>query len=465
MTGAEFLPFPLPEIRIWTVTELTRQIRSLLEGEFSEVLVDGEISNLRIPGSGHLYFTLKDEQCQLRGVMFRSQARGLKFEVADGLRVTARGRVTVYEPRGEYQLVVETLEPQGRGALQLAFEQLKEKLFKEGLFDEEHKKPIPLYPRTIGIVTSPTGAAIRDILRILERRFANLHVQIFPVRVQGDGASQEIARAIEEMNTLGEADVLIVGRGGGSLEDLWAFNEEATARAIYASRIPVISAVGHEIDFTIADLVADVRAPTPSAAAELVVGRKDKLMESLQAYKQRMLRAATGHLNLGQQRFLATQRSRSFREPEMRIIAPRAQRLDDFRHRLERSGEAIIALRCERHKQLAHALFLLNPLRTLQRRREMKDNLSKRLRERMAYRLSGYRQKMESLVGKLESLSPLAILSRGYSICRLPPSGRIIREATALRTGETLEVTLHKGEVVCRVEEIREDHRHVRTDV
>lgn len=460
MTGAEVLPFPIPELRIWTVSELTRQIRSLLEGEFPEVLVDGEISNLRVPTSGHLYFTLKDEQCQLRAVMFRSQTRGLKFEAADGMRVTARGRVTVYEPRGEYQLVVEILEPQGRGALQVAFEQLKEKLFKEGLFDEGRKKPISLYPRTVGIITSPTGAAIRDILRILERRFANLHIQIFPVRVQGDGAAQEIAQAIAEMNALGEADVLIVGRGGGSLEDLWAFNEEITARAIFSSRIPVISAVGHEIDFTIADLVADVRAPTPSVAAELVVGRKDKLIESLQSHQQRILRAMTGRLNLGQQRFLSAIRTRSFREPEMAIIAPRSQRLDDLRHRLERRGEAAMALRRERQKQLAHTLLLLNPRRTLQRRREMNSNLSQRLRERFLYRLAGHRQKLEALAGKLESLSPLAILSRGYSICRLLPSGEIIREAAGLRTGETLEVTLHRGEVVCRVEEIKEDHRY-----
>lgn len=465
MTGGEVLSLPVPQPKIWTVSELTRQIRSLLEGSFLEVLVDGEISNLRTPSSGHLYFTLKDEQSQLRAVLFRGQARGLKFQIADGIRVTARGRITVYEPRGEYQLVAETLEPQGRGALQLAFEQLKERLFKEGLFEDSRKKPIPLYPRTVGVVTSPSGAAIRDILRILERRFAGLHVLIYPVRVQGEGAAPEIARAIAEMNALGEADVLIVGRGGGSLEDLWAFNEEMTARAIHASRIPVISAVGHEIDFTIADLAADLRAPTPSAAAELVVGRRDKLLEGLRFQEERMRRALLAHLRLGRERWRAAGRSRIFQEPELRLLAQRSQRLDDLRQRLEKRWRVVVALRRERWRRLQEALLLLNPRRTLQRRRERVRTLRQALRERFEHRLAEHRRRLETLVGKLESLSPLGVLARGYSICRVLPGRRIVREAAALNAGEILEVTLHRGGILCRVEEIREEDGHDGTDL
>ena len=266
-----------PVRRIYSVAELSLEIRNLLERQFPDVWVTGEVSNLRAAGSGHLYFTLKDETAQLRAVCFRNQARYLKFKPQDGLAVIARGRLSVYEARGEYQLYVEFLEPAGLGALQLAFEQLKQKLAAEGLFDPARKKPLPMLPRVIGVVTSPTGAVIRDILRILHRRFRNINVLIYPVKVQGEGAAQEIAQGIEYFNRQAPVDVMIVARGGGSLEDLWAFNEEVVARAIAASKIPVISAVGHETDFTIADFVADLRAPTPSAAAELVVRRKQDL--------------------------------------------------------------------------------------------------------------------------------------------------------------------------------------------
>ncbi len=260
-----------PKRQIWKVSELTERIRDLLEGHFGDVWVEGEVSNCRAAQSGHLYFTLKDAQAQIRCVCFRDQVRSLKFRPEDGLHVTVRGSLGVYELRGEYQIYVSYIEPVGLGALQLAFEQLKKKLEAEGLFDEARKKPLPVLPRCIGVVTSPTGAAIRDILRVLKRRFANVHVQIYPVKVQGDGAAAEIAAGVRYFNRAKFADVLIVARGGGSLEDLWAFNEEAVARAIAESKIPVISGVGHETDFTIADFVADLRAPTPSAAAEIVV--------------------------------------------------------------------------------------------------------------------------------------------------------------------------------------------------
>ncbi|MEE9165043.1 MAG: exodeoxyribonuclease VII large subunit, partial [Nitrospinota bacterium] len=264
-----------PERQVYTVTEITRAIKFSLETEFPRVWIEGEISNLRIPSSGHMYLTIKDEESQIKVVMFRSGKSQLKFGPKDGDQVIVKGKITVYEPRGEYQIVIDYMEPKGIGALQLAFQQLKEKLSKEGLFDEELKKSLPLLPQKIGIITSPTGAAVRDILNIIDRRFPNVHILIAPVKVQGEGAAQEIAAAVKDLNKIKGVDVIIVGRGGGSIEDLWAFNEEVVARAIFESEIPVISAVGHEIDFTISDFVADLRAPTPSAAAELVVRDKN----------------------------------------------------------------------------------------------------------------------------------------------------------------------------------------------
>ncbi|HXG04019.1 MAG TPA: exodeoxyribonuclease VII large subunit, partial [Candidatus Binatia bacterium] len=273
---------------VLTVTQLTEQLRRTVEERFPAVWVEGEISNFRLYGSGHAYFTLKDEGAQLRAVMFRTRTRRLRFEPTDGLHVLAFGALEVYPQRGEYQLVVELLEPRGVGALQLAFEQLKQRLGAEGLFDAGRKRPLPRFPRRIGLVTSPDGAALRDMLRIIGRRFAGLSIVLAPCRVQGEGAAEEIAQGLADLNRLGGVDVIIVGRGGGSLEDLWAFNEEVVARAIAASKVPVISAVGHEVDVTIADFVADVRAPTPSAAAEMVAARRDELIERFAALELRL---------------------------------------------------------------------------------------------------------------------------------------------------------------------------------
>src|SRR5271169_4425635 len=275
-----------PERHVWKVSELTERIGDLLEGAFSDVWIEGEVSNYHAAQSGHLYFTLKDARSQIRCVCFRDQVRGLKFRPEDGLHITVRGSLGVYEPRGEYQVYVSHIEPVGLGALQLAFEQLKKKLQEEGLFDAARKKPLPILPRCIGVVTSPTGAAIRDILRVLKRRFANVHVQIYPVKVQGEGAAAEVVAALRHFNRAKLADVVIVARGGGSLEDLWAFNEEIVARAIAASEIPIITGIGHEIDFTIADFVADLRAPTPSAAAEIVVRSRQEFERHIaEAYR------------------------------------------------------------------------------------------------------------------------------------------------------------------------------------
>ncbi len=396
--------------RIYSVSELTAELKALLENTFTGVWVEGEISNFKHHTSGHMYFTLKDDRGQLRAVMFRGSNRGLQFRPEDGLAVIVFGNVTIYEPRGEYQIYAEYMEPKGLGALQLAFEQLKTRLEAEGLFDPARKRPIPLLPKTIGLVTSPSGAAIRDILQIIHRRFANVQILIFPVRVQGEGAAAEIVEGIESLNKGRDLDVLIVARGGGSIEDLWAFNEEVVARAIYASQTPVISAVGHETDFTIADFVADVRAPTPSAAAELVISRKAELSQRVDDLFSRLV--------------------------------------SHMRHRTERSGERLRSL--ERH------LRLLSPLERVKRQRERLREGVLALQSSMSHRLALWRGELRTAAARLDSLSPLAILARGYSVCRLLPDLSILTRAASVAEGGRVEVLLHQGGLICRVEERRQ---------
>ena len=396
--------------RIYSVSELTAELKALLENTFTGVWVEGEISNFKHHTSGHMYFTLKDDRGQLRAVMFRGSNRGLQFRPEDGLAVIVFGNVTIYEPRGEYQVYVEYMEPKGLGALQLAFEQLKTRLETEGLFDPARKRPIPLLPKKIGLVTSPSGAAIRDILQIIHRRFANVQVLIFPVRVQGEGAAAEIVEGVECLNKRGDLDVLIVARGGGSIEDLWAFNEEVVARAIYASQTPVISAVGHETDFTIADFVADVRAPTPSAAAELVISRKAELSQRVDDLFSRLV--------------------------------------SHMRYRAERSGERLRSL--ERH------LRLLSPLERVKRQRERLRDGALALQSSMSHRLALWRGDLRTAAARLDSLSPLAILARGYSVCRRLPDLSILTRAASVAEGGRVEVLLHQGGLICRVEERRQ---------
>lgn len=328
---------------IYTVSELNSSIKIILEDSFPNIWVEGEISNFKRPSSGHFYFTLKDERSEVRSVFFKNENVKIKFEVKDGMHVVCAGRISIYEKQGVYQLYVSRMEPKGIGALQLAFEQLKERLFKEGLFDDSHKKPIPLLPDRIGIVTSPTGAAIRDMLEVLKKRFSNVEVVISPAKVQGDGASAEIAEAIKELNRLKCVDVIIVGRGGGSLEDLWAFNEEVVARAIFDSKVPIISAVGHEIDWTISDFVADLRAPTPSVACELAIAKKSELLDTL--------------LNL-------EKRLSSF---PLDIIRELEQRLDDIEEDLSLRFRHYIELKEENFKRLSEKLSILSPLGILDR--------------------------------------------------------------------------------------------------
>jgi len=395
--------------KIYTVSDLTGEIRALLEDSFSGVWVEGELSNFHHHSSGHLYFTLKDQESQVRAVMFRMQNRHLRFKPHDGLAVLVYGELSVYERRGEYQVVVEYMEPKGLGALQLAFEQLKERLQAEGLFDPARKRPVPMLPRRIGVITSPTGAAIRDILHVLRRRFAGVDVLIYPVTVQGDQAAPEIVEALRELNRRGGLDVLILARGGGSIEDLWAFNEESVARAIAGSKLPVISAIGHEIDYTIADFVADLRAPTPSAAAELVVAKKDELTQRLDDLQARMVG----------------------------VIRSRVRGL-----MVRLAGQ-------DRH------LRLLNPLERVRMQRRRLAELWKDLTRWGDRRLVTLTAQLEAVAGKLDSLSPLAILSRGYSICLRLPGHEIVKESAGLAVGDEVEVRLHRGRLHCGVREIR----------
>ena len=397
--------------RVYTVSELTHQIKTLLEGRYRRLWVEGEVSNSRLAPSGHLYFTLKDESSQLRCAMFRYSSRGMRFRVEDGLKVLATGDVSVYERRGEYQLIVERLEPRGRGELALAFEQLKERLEREGLFRPERKRKLPLVPGRIGVVTSPTGAAIRDILNIIERRFSTVHVVLYPVRVQGEGAADEIVEGIDYFSASRSADVVIVGRGGGSIEDLWAFNEERVARAIHSSQVPVISAVGHEIDFTIADFVADCRAPTPSAAAELVVAESERLARDISSFGERIALSMQARLRLARERVDAARGRYGFRLVEDRI-RQQLQRVDELGDRL---GQAV-----------GHLV-------------ELEGN------------------RLEGLQGKLNELSPLGVLSRGYSLALKLPGRELLRDAAAVEPGDRVQVRLARGEFRARVEEPREE--------
>jgi len=441
----------LPFRYILTVSELTQEIKDILEEKFPDIWVEGEVSNLRIPPSGHIYFTLKDEVSQIRAVFFKMKARGLRFFLEDGLQVICRGRVGLYEKRGEYQLVLETVEPKGMGALQLAFLQLKEGLEKEGLFDPARKKPIPMIPQKIGIITSPTGAVIQDMLHILERRFENLHILLYPVRVQGEGASSEIAEAIRYFNKLTDVDVIIVGRGGGSLEDLWAFNEERVARAIDHSKIPIISAVGHETDYTIADFVADLRAPTPSAAAELVV-RDKKEVENILSYLRGRLENQMIHILQGYRTDLSYIR-KIFKEPK-RKIEEYFLRVDDLVNRLRVLTSWIFKREAEKSLHLNESLLLRNPMQRIINVKRLIGEAKKRLGQNIRYSIGIQRQRVVGLAGKLNSLSPLSILQRGYSITRKFPSLQILRDTADVKEGEKVEVKLYQGVLICGVEKI-----------
>ncbi|MDW8345096.1 MAG: exodeoxyribonuclease VII large subunit [Verrucomicrobiae bacterium] len=439
-------PATVPPRQVLTVAELTRRIKASLEQQFPSVWVEGELADVRQHSSGHIYFTLKDAVAQLRAVLFASDARGLAVELKDGLAVYAFGRIGVYEKVGQYQLIARQIVPKGQGALQLAFEQLKRKLQAEGLFDAARKKPLPLLPQRIGVVTSPTGAAIRDFLNIIQRRYPNVHILIYPVRVQGAGAAQEIAAAIDDLNAHQLVDVIVVTRGGGSLEDLWAFNEEIVARALARSRIPTISAVGHEIDFTISDFVADVRAPTPSAAAELVARAKNEFEQHLDAYRQRLHQAARTQWLHWKNRLNELAAEATLRQPSERIRQYQ-QQLDDLDHRAAQAARQGLRQWRERLQTLAGTFQALSPKRRVDTWRLQLDTARRRLHTVGQHRLDLTAQHLKEVRTRLELLSPLAVLNRGYSITRLS-DGRIVRSARQVRTGDSIHTRVADGEFV-----------------
>jgi exodeoxyribonuclease VII large subunit len=434
--------------RIYSVSELTRDIRGLLEDHFPFIWVEGEISNFRVPASGHYYFVLKDSHTQIRGVMFRSQQRWMKFQPEDGLHVLCQARVTVYEPRGEYQLLVEAMEPRGIGALQLAYEQLKRRLEEEGLFDPSHKKTIPFLPRRLGVVTSATGAAIRDIIRVARRRYSNLEIYLYPVRVQGEGSAEEIATGIQTFNAEFPVDVLIVGRGGGSWEDLWAFNEEAVVRAIFRSEIPIISAVGHEIDTTLSDLVADVRAPTPSAAAEIVAQHKESLEVHLAELVQRLNGRVRQVLDLTRERL--ANRQQRLRHPAARMADLRL-RLDEMAQRLDHNFRSLLANKGQNLLRIRDHLSHFSPARRVSEARVTLNQLLRDLALFTRQDVQSKRQALERSLAQLDGLSPLAILGRGYSITTTWPTREIVRRAEQVEVNEVVRVRLHEGSLRCKV--------------
>ncbi len=437
---------------VFSVTELTRGIRSVLEQSFDTVWVEGEISNYVLANSGHAYFSLKDANSQVRCVFFKGNRVRVKFDPEDGDQVLLFGRVNVYEPRGEYQIVVEAMEPRGLGALQKAFEQLKAKLEKEGLFDEAHKKDLPEFPWKIGIVTSPTGAAIRDLLNVLYRRNPKISTLLAPVKVQGEGAAEEIAQAIRDLNTFEELDVIIVGRGGGSIEDLWAFNEEVVARAIYESELPVVSAVGHEIDFTISDFVADLRAPTPSAAAELVVPRLQDTVADLEWLIETLVGGVFEMVDDYREMLRSLIDRRFFREPRHILEAP-SQRLDEMSQRLLRGLDRWVLVQRQRMVNVAHRLHQASPAKRLAAYDEKQINLKHRMIKQMVAQTRLHRQHFDGVAKNLHALSPLAILDRGYSITTAKTTGKAVTSANKIKSGDAVHIRLAEGGLDCTVDE------------
>lgn len=441
--------FTAAQRRIWQVRDIVGAVRTALEREYADVWVEGEISNFRPADSGHLYFSLKDESAQLRIVMFRSQARLLKFRPENGLRVIARGRITLYEGRGELQLMAEYLEPQGAGALQLAFEQLKTKLQAEGLFARERKKPIPALPKKIGVVTSPRGAVIQDILNVLRRRHNTVHVLIFPAQVQGEAAALEVAAGVRWFNKAASVDVIIVARGGGSIEDLAAFNEEGLARTIAGSTIPVISAVGHETDFTICDFVSDLRAPTPSAAAELVIRSKQEIDDRLTTLRTHLARALRVRLLEYEKRLERLARHGAFGGMQT-ALARRQQKVDDLAFRLA-SAQTTIFRQLHRRLDIAATRVRHHDLRSrfAARHRELETRL-----EKLAATLRGYlmrrQSRLERLGGQLQSLSPISILERGYALV-FDSEGRLLKDARQVHEGDTIKAQLALGQITATV--------------
>jgi exodeoxyribonuclease VII large subunit len=435
--------------QVFGVSELNAALQKVLESDFQGIRVVGEISGCRLAASGHYYFALKDERSQLKAVLFKGSARYVRFKPQDGLAVVARGNLEVYEARGEYQLIVEALEPRGAGVLQLAFEQLKNKLSAEGLFAQTRKRPLPALPRRIGVVTSPGGAVIQDILHVLERRFPGLHVRLFPAQVQGEGAVEQVCEGLEYFSQSGWAEVVIVARGGGSLEDLWTFNEERVARAVAASRAPVISAIGHETDFTICDFVADVRAPTASAAAEVVICTRESLLERIAGCEQRALQGVRYRL-LSSGRDLHQKGTERTATLIHRLLSRRAQRLDELEYAMRRELRTATEVRKARARELNRRLQATDLQVRLARARGRLELLEQLLRRQVSTSLGRMRRRQESLDLHLRQISPLTVLSRGYAIVR-DANGRVLRGPEETAVGAELNIRLLRGGVGARV--------------
>lgn len=430
--------------KVYSVSELTEKIKRLLEDNFPMIWIYGEISNIRIPASGHAYFTLKDQTAQISAVMFKGQLRNLKFKLEDGFTISGLGRISLYEPRGTYQIILEYAEPRGVGALQIAFEQLKRKLSQEGLFDQIHKKPLPFLPECISVITSPTGAVIQDILNVMQRRFPGIKIEICPVRVQGDAAPGEIVRAIELVNDRATSDVIILARGGGSLEDLAPFNSEIVARAIFSSNIPMVSAVGHETDYTIADFVADLRAPTPSAAAELVTPSRSALLARCAELQQRCVRSlikmtAYYRGELEHLRRALVHPSKRVQELQLRV--------DDLSDQLNRMMRFFLRQQASCLAEIRNKLLFHNPQNRIELNKQKVDILSYKISESMNIYLNNARRRISICHTALVALSPQSILERGYSITRTVPDQAVVRSAAQVRKGQRLEVLLAHGKI------------------
>ena len=449
--GLKFLP---PERRVWTVRDLVAAVRTHVEREYSDAWVEGEISNFRAPDSGHLYFTLKDGNAQIRVVMFSSKARLLRFRPADGMQVVVRGRVTIYEDRGELQIAVEYIEPKGAGGLQVAFEQLKAKLEAEGLFAAERKKAIPTLPARIGIVTSPQAAALRDILNILQRRHHTVNVVIYPAQVQGDAAAAEVTSGVRYFNEIRSdasrsVEVIIVGRGGGSAEDLAAFNDEGLARVVATSEIPVISAVGHETDFTIVDFVADLRAATPSAAAELVIRSRVEVETQAEAVRERLVRAMERRLLEARHALMERAQHGAFARM-MDLIRQRQQKMDDLTYRLERGERQTLELMRRRWETVAAAVRHYDVRRVLAAMRGELEGSTAALGSAMRNLLLLHKVRAERMSRALEMLSPLAILERGYALV-FDAAGKLVKDAAQVKVGEEISARVARGEIQATV--------------
>jgi len=439
---------------VYTISRLNREARGLLEGSFPLLWIEGEISNLARPASGHLYFSLKDEAAQVRCAMFRNRRLHIGFTPQNGKQVLVRARISLYEARGDFQIIVEHMEEAGDGALRRAFEALKQGLDKEGLFQSQHKQALPKFPRCVGVITSPSSAAVRDVITTLQRRFPSLPVIVYPVAVQGTGAAEQIAAMIRLAEKRQECDVFILGRGGGSLEDLWAFNEEVVARAIYACQIPIVSAVGHEIDFTIADFVADQRAATPTAAAELISPEQTECLHRVRLLRQRLSHLARTQLHQLRQRLQHLEKR--LQHPGRRL-REHSQRLDELTMRLQRAQHNLLRHAEARFKHLQQQLLRQNPVQGLTELQAKNRHLSERLKLAIQHRLTLWQKQLQQQAHALNAVSPLATLSRGYAIVQ-DSHNRVIHRASQVNVGDTVKAKLAEGQLNCKVIEQREEH-------